>query len=1076
MSVARTLVARKIRRGCKVACDAIKSIPPRLGLFIANVRDRGGNVDIVEICKGMLARLSNLLRPAVAYHQKIRALVMRFCKLAYLMYRAAYRVYLIATISGNSYGLSQAAASVSLAYMVLRLLILYLIVRVFLTRITEWLGWVWSVTLKALASKVYTRNDTIRAAFENTSFTEQKVASFHTHGHAAAERSSVTNFCTRLGAVLGLTPVFWQMSASDQRDGHRGTRTYYWAKDVLVEPRSPTSVPNSMMVLVDVDHYIDMPEFLVRNFGPTVVYTFQPCGVAAVKPEYSYTFCADGRIDYRVSGGAPYKHTVWKYGLDCLTATVQVHGLVIGMAIYIINRRSIMPDHEVILLSPVAKWIGIRATLAYYSLSGQVLERLNPVVGQFLRMHIMDPVKGLMVATGKVGEYNTAVIQADVDSALASLVQTSSSQLIAPQIFSFVEGNRIMAGILTEFFRTKLPSKPPIVYPVVSSIRRYQFCPTSFKADAKTMMVPFMSAIINSAMVPDRTVDNERSGIKGRIIKVRQNELPITKFLATCMTEFIELLIPNSDAWTLDPVDDDVVLMRQHRPQQHNLLKQNELALPIRKFTTFVKAESHQGPKEPRLITKINSVDKREYSKVLYALEVVLKRQKWYAFSRTPLDISLRVVEVLKEAKTAVNTDYSRFDGHGSNVMRELEAMLLARAFRTTHTLNVLELHKTQFNLKATATFGSEYVSGMARASGSPETSLFNSLTNAFIAYYAFRQTTVDGVFLGPREAFDRLGIYGGDDGLTADMGVNDYTRAAQSMGQQLVATPIVRGALGVRLLARVYGPDVWYGDPNNCCDLPRQLGKFHLTVHLGDGTTPLQKLTEKVRSFALTDLNTPIIGKYLQVALTFLDIKQDVPGIDRVTPWFARYPSDVQYPNHLAAWMWQYVQQELPNFDIELFDAWLSRVNKPEDLLAPPLCVDMVLPEVKEPVVVDDVVLPLGVRLPHHTTPVSIEGKHDLEADDDVKSNVPVPTPQPQRARHVTFAHGPHDTKHSDALEHRNNYHAQGDERQEAPWYDTWRAKKQRRGTWQQVKPIKPQRGRGSWRGGHQRGAHHSS
>jgi len=59
--------------------------------------------------------------------------------------------------------------------------------------------------------------------------------------------------------------------------------------------------------------------------------------------------------------------------------------------------------------------------------------------------------------------------------------------------------------------------------------------------------------------------------------------------------------------------------------------------------------------------------------------------------------------------------------------------MALLRAFHPDYHTEILDLHQSQFNLKAYGKYGSWYHTEFSRASGSPETSIFNTMFNAFI-------------------------------------------------------------------------------------------------------------------------------------------------------------------------------------------------------------------------------------------------------------------------------------------------------------------------------------------------------
>lgn len=207
-----------------------------------------------------------------------------------------------------------------------------------------------------------------------------------------------------------------------------------------------------------------------------------------------------------------------------------------------------------------------------------------------------------------------------------------------------------------------------------------------------------------------------------------------------------------------------------------------------------------------------------------------------------------------------------------------------------------------------------------------------------------------------PAEAFAALGLYGGDDGLSAGDPAN-MEKAAQMLGQELKAVRVV-APRPVKFLARIYGPEVWEGAPDSCCDLPRQLAKFHTTVSLPISITPEMKLVEKCRSFLLTDANTPIMGLFckrvMQTAEALGVASHSVPDIVR---WnVGGDDPDQQYPNEdCIGWMLQEAMESLPEFDIDGFYDWMHLHDGTLSyFLKPPLFMERKKPKIIGQVVVD--------------------------------------------------------------------------------------------------------------------------
>jgi len=271
---------------------------------------------------------------------------------------------------------------------------------------------------------------------------------------------------------------------------------------------------------------------------------------------------------------------------------------------------------------------------------------------------------------------------------------------------------------------------------------------------------------------------------------------------------------------------------------------------------------------------------------------------------------------------------------------------VLLRLYKKTHHDQVTELHKSQYGNKGIGPLGTTYDGGYSRLSGSPETSLFNSIDNAFVAYVALKKTKLDGVYLSADQAYNGLGIYGGDDGLTADVEPETYVEAAKLVGQELTVEKVSKGRIGVKFLARVYSPGVWYGSTNSCCDISRQLGKIHVSPNMTKDVTPIEKLVEKTRGFLLSDSNTPIIGPFYNKVAELYDgdIKLN-EKTKSMRAWFSSYDKEDQYDNDPEDWMDDYFKATLSRFDDVTFHNWLDDQKNLNDMLKPPLCAEIMMP-----------------------------------------------------------------------------------------------------------------------------------
>jgi hypothetical protein len=728
---------------------------------------------------------------------------------------------------------------------------------------------------------------------------------------------------------------------------------------MTVSPERFNPGTNDVLAMVDVDHYVDMPSFLGSNFKPILMYTFQPTSVSRCAGEYKYTFNSANEVNYSVSGGAVYTHSVWNYNVDNLKITNRFFGIPWRVTTYHVDRRMVDKDHNLILISPDNKWVGLSVMLASF-LEGCNLVRLKVVQGDYLRLLVNSKTE-LVVSTGKVDKYLSIDVPITADEYIESVAKTCKVGLMFAQVKSKIGVDQDGAAILYEYHLSKINKMPTMVYPLDPYVRGYQFQLHEYDPEAKRSLTSYMRPIIDGAFAPDMTKANEKQAVFGRITSVRSTtaECLIDQFFLRVVDEFVGLFLEAVEG-TLHPVDYEIVYEKQNRPTQRMILHQSEYMNPHRLNKGFMKREAYGKCTDPRIISTVNGVDKMNYSCYIYALSAVLKTKEWYAFAKTPLEISIRIAEISRHAKTMNNTDFSRWDGHVSEALRYLEKQVMMRAFREEYRENLWEVQQTQMGLPCVMSLGTKFEGKFERLSGSAETSDFNSIDDAFIAYYAWRMSRdSSGHYYSPEMAYDMLGMYGGDDGVTPDLDPTIYKRAASKMGQNLTIDTINRGEFGVTFLSRQYGPDIWYGDLSSMCDLKRTLSKFHTTINLPSNITPEMKLQDKAFAYSLSDLNTPVIGDFVRAVVQHTPADYVFHNYSGV--WNATYVDmETQYPNVYGEWMLFYTSKSLENFDIKKFQTWVEQPLSISDLLNPPLCMPRIEATSSVEVVVDgDVVRP---------------------------------------------------------------------------------------------------------------------
>lgn len=858
-----------------------------------------------------------------------------------------------------------------------------------------------------------------RSAFNSAVYTTKPPVVGHTHGVAANNRNNDTSFMVSVCSLMGRTPYFAQCSAANLRKSLSGSRDYYWPKDITVPPMLYDPPLDSVICMMDVDMYYNMPVFLAHNNNPILIATVQPTECADVCENFSFTHDENNIMEYTVSGGGRFKHPWWNYQQDTITAIATCCGIPYKLRTYFVDRRTTSKHHDVILLTPSGSW-GFWTAVATWLFGTTPLTRAKLFQATHLRLMIQTS-ENLFMSTAVPRQHLCATIPKRTDDMLANLVVSSKTGLQRTSIDSAlpkeVEGqvvsNREKSTVLYDYHirnGTKLSvsewaaacttylhsllfnlPRPQLTCPNPAQVRSYMI--GKFYDVAKPTMFGYMQPVIPGSFAPLQTKTNEEVAIEERITKVKST-VKTTPFLETVIDEFLNYLVPSRSI--LVPLTYEEVSKRQSRPTQQAILNQAQDTIePLRKAKTFIKQESYSDIKPPRIITTYNPSDKQDYSAFTYAISDWMKdREIPYAFGRSPAEVAESIAKLCQNAEFVVKSDFTKFDGHISEPCRLLELLLLYRLFPNGYHEELQDLHRAQYNLFATCTLGTKYNTGLARGSGSPETSIFNSIINMFATFLAHRMTKVpNGMFIGPSEAWERMnnGMYGGDDGLSPNLDPDYYQTACASLGLVVKAEKVLRGHSGVQFLARDYGPDVWVGDPTNMADLPRQLSKLHASTIRGNDVSPKQILVEKMMGFIVTDTNTPFLGKFAERVLGFKsETKYDVQHLsynvrrlyDLETSINVTAAVSHLFHNDPADWYEPHSRAVLPGFDFDAADAWIEQLSSLDDCLLCPGFQEFKPVTPKDDIIyVDDETILPKKKSPHEETRLAISSVQKILA-----------------------------------------------------------------------------------------------
>jgi len=500
-----------------------------------------------------------------------------------------------------------------------------------------------------------------------------------------------------------------------------------------------------------------------------------------------------------------------------------------------------------------------------------------------------------------------------------------------------VHENEVEANVILEYIRSGDKKPVPAPIPLDKSIRHYIVNPTIDDSEAKESVVAFMSPIIEGAYAPKICKSNEEYEVKARVfdavtIGAKQEGDRIPKVVQEAAAAFIAMFIDENHYQKAHPCSIEEVYTRQPKPTQRAKLDHADPCDPIRIIRNFQKKETYSSIKPPRPISEPNATDKLQYAQFIYVLMQHMKSCPWYAFGKSNADVARRVADICKFAQSIMGSDFSFYDGTIGWILREFELSILLALFHPIYHAKIRELHKADYDLDVVCPLGTKYHSDTARFSGTLGTAAFNSLINALWAFICKWIEYRGDPKYRAKYCWNSLGVYGGDDGNTADIKVQTAEKVAALLGLKVKASSLARGSPGVTFLSRVYSPNVWNGDVNSCTVLLRQLLKLHVTPHLPPNVTPRMKAIEKARAYYQTDPGAPVLGDWSAKVLSLCPIDTELTSY--LDFWNARPEAGEQYLCVREDWMFDTLTVSIPELDFKGLIIEINKATTVEELL----------------------------------------------------------------------------------------------------------------------------------------------
>lgn len=371
-----------------------------------------------------------------------------------------------------------------------------------------------------------------------------------------------------------------------------------------------------------------------------------------------------------------------------------------------------------------------------------------------------------------------------------------------------------------------------------------------------------IGAMLNVGKGPTDSLNSDLNFVDKRVIKTLNTKTPPQEYNAY-QTEFLVFMgLSANGGVQLAPMDIYEVREHQNKPVQKSQQRREEIwgrhNAHINEWNSFMKHESYCCKiNDARAISSAPPSLREGYSRFTYPLADYIKRRKfsWYAFGLNPIEVTERIYELASKSEFLTPTDYSRWDGRHSEWLARFELSVLLSSYPKQYHTDIIHWWKSHYTMRMRTKHGIVYENGFGRPSGSPDTSLFNTIDNAFLAYIAYRESGLSSGL-----AWSALGIYGGDDGLSADVDPDVYTNVAHQCGLSLKVDKI-HSTGNVPFLGRIFV------SPRTCkasiIDVKRCISKIHVTPDMS--TENRVVFERKLSALKVTDPYTPLISCMLE-------------------------------------------------------------------------------------------------------------------------------------------------------------------------------------------------------------------
>jgi hypothetical protein len=342
----------------------------------------------------------------------------------------------------------------------------------------------------------------------------------------------------------------------------------------------------------------------------------------------------------------------------------------------------------------------------------------------------------------------------------------------------------------------------------------------------------------------------------------------------------------------------------------------------------FMKREVLSDPaKAARGICCHPASNQAKGGRISLAYAAAMKVCPWMACGLNPADTTEAVVRVCFNADYATETDFSAQDATIDEDKRNVELLLLKELFHRGWHYLIENWHYTDYCGRVLygppGTKREAHEFKWSRGSGSPFTTYGNTPLTALFAYIALRLSG-----LTDREAWNALGIYSGDDGITPNLPPESCDKAAALLGFLVKSAKKVRY---IGFLGRNYFDPI-HGSYSSIQSPLRTLSKLHTTLLNIDEFTAEETMLMKAICLQVTDKHSDFFGPWSRKvledahAVQIASLKAKVLKYPGLHPYFAikALETNATYVNEPGDFI-DLFELEMPGFDWSKFECWLN-------------------------------------------------------------------------------------------------------------------------------------------------------